>query len=89
MKKLILYGNTTFTKLLKWYIDNDTDRLIMAVTVEDKYIDLLEHPDDAKRLARQNIMMEQKLRANYRARYWEVTFFHTKALGQVPKDMHR
>ena len=39
MKKLILYGNTTFTKLLKWYIDNDTDRLIMAVTVEDKYID--------------------------------------------------
>ena len=65
------------------------EKLGIDEVYQGKYEDLREHPDDAKRLARQNIMMEQKLRANYRARYWEVTFFHTKALGQVPKDMHR
>lgn len=39
MKKWILYGNTAFAKLLKWYIENDTDRSVTAVTVEDEYID--------------------------------------------------
>lgn len=54
-----------------------------------KYEDLIRHPDTAKEMSSQNIMMDERLRANYRAGYWEVTFFHTKALGQVPKDMHR
>lgn len=38
MKKLVLYGNSQFTKLLKYYIENDSDREVVAVTVERKYI---------------------------------------------------
>lgn len=34
-----------------------------------------------------NIMLTRKLRANYRAGYWELVFLHTKPLGLVPKDM--
>ncbi len=34
-----------------------------------------------------NIMLEKRLRANYRSGYWEVFFFHTKPLGIVPGDM--
>ena len=34
-----------------------------------------------------NIMLNQRLRANYGAGYWEVLFLHTKPLGVVPKDM--
>ena len=38
MKKLVLFGNGSFAKLIKWYIDNDDDREIAAFTVEGKYI---------------------------------------------------
>lgn len=34
-----------------------------------------------------NIMFKGRLRANYRAGYWEVIFSHTKPLGIVPADM--
>ena len=37
-KDLVLYGNENFAKLIKWYIDNDDDRNIVAVTVEEEYI---------------------------------------------------
>lgn len=37
MKKIILYGNTEFTKLMKFYIETDTNRVIEAVTVEEEY----------------------------------------------------
>lgn len=56
---------------------------------QGRYEDLLRHPDDAKQLARKNIMMDERLRANYRAGYWEVIFFHTRSLEQVPKEMQR
>lgn len=71
--------------------DKDNLRPIEKLGIDEmyqgKYEDLLGHPDDAKRLERQNIMMEQRLRANYRAGYWEVIFFHTRALERVPKEM--
>lgn len=38
MKKLILYGNTEFAKMMKYYIDTDTDREVACYTVEEKYI---------------------------------------------------
>lgn len=38
MKKLILYGNTGFAKMIKYYIDTDTDREIAFFTVEKDYI---------------------------------------------------
>lgn len=56
---------------------------------QGRYEDLLRHPDDAKQLARKNIMMDERLRVNYRAGYWEVIFFHTRSLEQVPKEMQR
>lgn len=56
---------------------------------QGRYEDLLRHPDDAKQLARQNIMMDERLRANYKVGYWEVIFSHTRALEQVPKEMQR
>ena len=34
-----------------------------------------------------NVMLDWRLRANYRTGYWEVLFFHTKPLGIVPPDM--
>lgn len=54
-----------------------------------KYEDLLRAPEDAKQLARQNIMLDERLRANYKVGYWEVIFSHTKALERVPKEMKR
>lgn len=38
MKKIIIYGNTEFAKMMKYYIDTDTDREIAFFTVENKYI---------------------------------------------------
>lgn len=38
MKKIILYGNGEFSKLLKYYIENDSNREVVAVTVDRKYI---------------------------------------------------
>ena len=38
-------------------------------------------------LVNYNVMMDVRLKGNYRAGYWEVVFLHTYPLGQVPKDM--
>ena len=63
------------------------ERLGIDAAYQCKYEDLVQHPDYAKQLANQNIMMDEKLRANYKAKYWEVIFYHTKALERVPKEM--
>lgn len=34
-----------------------------------------------------NIMLQPSFRANFRAGYWEIVFFHTKPLGIVPREM--
>ena len=34
-----------------------------------------------------NVMLERKLRMNFRLGYWEIAFYHTKPLSCVPKDM--
>lgn len=54
-----------------------------------KYEELLQDIGTAKLVASQNVMMDERLRADHRAGYWEVAFFHTKALGQIPQNMHR
>lgn len=38
-------------------------------------------------LVNYNVMMDVRLKGNYRAGYWEVVFLHTYPLGQVPRDM--
>lgn len=37
-KKVIIFGNTKFSKLIKWYIENDTDRELVGFTVEKEYL---------------------------------------------------
>ena len=34
-----------------------------------------------------NVMLERRLKANYRTGYWEIIFLHTKPLVSVPVDM--
>lgn len=34
-----------------------------------------------------NVMLERKLRMNFRGGYWEIAFYHTKPLACVPKEM--
>ena len=36
---------------------------------------------------KKNIMLRQKLRANYHAGYWEIVFMHIKSLDVVLKNM--
>lgn len=38
MKKLIIFGNSQFSKLIKWYIDHDDDREVAAFCVHKRYI---------------------------------------------------
>ena len=34
-----------------------------------------------------NVMVDRRLKANYRTGYWEIIFLHTKPLSSVPMDM--
>jgi hypothetical protein len=36
---------------------------------------------------RYNVMLDRRLKANFRSGYWEIVFIHTKPLGIIPKDM--
>jgi sugar O-acyltransferase (sialic acid O-acetyltransferase NeuD family) len=38
-RTLILFGNSSFARLMKWYIENDDSRKIAAVTVDKNYIE--------------------------------------------------
>lgn len=38
MKKIIIFGNSNFAKLMKWYIENDTDREVECFCVEERFI---------------------------------------------------
>lgn len=38
MKKIIIYGNNEFAKLLKYYIETDSDKNVEGFVVDEKYI---------------------------------------------------
>lgn len=40
-----------------------------------------------QKLEGRNVLLERRLRANYRVGYWEMILLHTKPLGIVPKNM--
>lgn len=63
-------------------------RLGINMYYDGDYEGLLENSkwNDPK-LEERNIMFKGRLRANYRAGYWEVIFSHTKPLWIVPADM--
>lgn len=74
----------------KELIENDSlvARIGINMYYDGDYEGLLENSkwNDPK-LEERNIMFKGRLRANYRAGYWEVIFSHTKPLGIVPADM--
>lgn len=48
---------------------------------------MIEDPEWRKEYPERNVMLERRLKANYRTGYWEIIFLHTKPLGPVPADM--
>lgn len=51
------------------------------------YAHLISDPKTRAELAVRNFLLDKRLRANYRAGYWEIIFLHTKPLSVVPKNM--
>ncbi|MBQ3513826.1 MAG: hypothetical protein IJA32_08520 [Lachnospiraceae bacterium] len=51
------------------------------------YAAMIENNEWAKEHKKYNVMLERKLRMNFRTGYWEMAFYHTKPLSCVPKDM--
>ena len=51
------------------------------------YAHLISDPKARAELAVRNFLLDKRLRANYRAGYWEIIFLHTKPLSVVPKNM--
>ena len=51
------------------------------------YTKMIEDPEWRKVYPEHNVMLERRLKANYRTGYWEIIFLHTKPLGPVPADM--
>lgn len=51
------------------------------------YVAMIEDKEWAKEHKKYNVMVERKLRMNFRLGYWEIAFYHTKPLSCVPKDM--
>lgn len=74
-------------------VDQDSLWLIGGIGIvsayDGRYEDLIELKDWETKYKAENIAMkpELKLRANFRAGYWEASFLHTKAIGVVPPDM--
>jgi len=51
------------------------------------YAAMIENNEWAKEHKKYNVMLERKLRMNFRTGYWEIAFYHTKPLSCVPKGM--
>ena len=62
------------------------ERIGINIYCDEKYEDLIEKRE-WNMWQKYNVLLSWKLRANYRARYWEVILTHTKPLDSVPKDM--
>lgn len=63
-------------------------RLGIDASYNGTYEDMLDRASWTKQQKSEyNIMLTRKLRANYKAGYWELVFLHTRPLGIVPKDM--
>ncbi len=64
--------------------------LIGKIGINAQYLDgygEMIRDKDAAEWSHRNVMVERKLRANFRASYWEIVFLHTKSLGIVPAEM--
>ena len=51
------------------------------------YADMLYDKDWREDHHKYNVMLDRRLKANYRTCFWEIIFLHTKPLAAVPADM--
>lgn len=51
------------------------------------YAEMIDDKDWREDYRQYNVMMERRLKANYRTGFWEISFLHTKPLAAVPADM--
>ena len=63
--------------------------LLRKIGVNDQYAAGYEAmaKDPAWRSRQDNILLQHRLKANYRAGYWELILQHTQPLDIVPADM--
>lgn len=66
-----------------------TSKIGIAFVYHGRYEDLIKKEDWETKYMAENIALDQelKLRANFRAGYWEASFLHTRPLGIVPPKM--
>lgn len=62
-------------------------RIGISATYGKGYAELINDKEWQSDLATRNILLSKRLRANYRAGYWDIIFLHTKPLDVVPKNM--
>lgn len=60
---------------------------ISAIYQKGSYADLVDDLDWQDIYEKHNVMVEIRLKANFRTGYWELIFKHTKPLGIIPKEM--
>lgn len=53
----------------------------------DGYADMIYDKDWREVHHKYNVMLDRRLKANYRTCFWEIIFLHTKPLAAVPADM--
>ena len=46
-----------------------------------------QNPEDSFYIGNVVIARQQRLKRNFRSKYWEVAIVHTKPLGDVPEDL--
>lgn len=63
------------------------DKIGITAVYGKEYAEMIEDKKWCENPGLLNVMLDWRLKANYRTGYWEVLFFHTKSLGIVPPDM--
>lgn len=71
--------------------ENGSGSMIWKIGITDfydgSYEELVDDPDWYDIYQEHNVMVEARLKANYKTSYWELIFRHTKPLGVVPPEM--
>ncbi|HAZ73945.1 MAG TPA: hypothetical protein DCW53_00940 [Rikenellaceae bacterium] len=71
--------------------DEEGNWLIVKIGITGNYpkgyADMICDKDWREVYRNYNVMLERRLKANYRTGFWEIIFLHTKPLAAVPSDM--
>lgn len=80
-------------KLIQELFQKDEDgrwlirRIGITESYPDGYADMIYDKDWREEYHKYNVMLDRRLKANYRTCFWEIIFLHTKPLAAVPADM--